>query len=284
MSFSVRVAGFTFQIKLVELSKLHIHEEIIPELLDSMVDEIKSNGVLKHPIIADTNNLVVLDGMHRVAALGKILCRSIPACLVNYDDSKVKVGCWYRTICGNTSVGRILDTVRSLRVELIKVSKTDAKRLLAGRRAVAALLMKNDCYAVHTKAKGIRDAYDWVGHIEKALATEGMEINYETELDAEEKVVAGDVDAAMMTPGVTKEEVLEAALSEKLFAHKTTRHVVPARPMYVDVPLKWLMAGKSIEEANKMLIEHLVKREMKRLPKGSVFEGRRYEEELVVFK
>jgi len=54
--------------------------------------------------------------------------------------------------------------------------------------------------------------------------------------------------------------------------------------MCVDVPLNWMMAGKSIEEANKMLIEHLAKREMKRLPKGSVFEGRRYEEELVVFK
>jgi len=284
LNFSIRAGGLTFQIKLVELGKLHIHEEIIPELLDSMVDEIKSNGVLKHPIIADVNNLVVLDGMHRVAALRKIKCRYVPACLVDYDDPKVKVGCWYRTICGDVSIDELLDSIRRIRIELSKVSNADAESLLDDREAVAALFTKDSCYAVRAKAKGIREAYAWIRRIEKILSAEGMKISYETERDAKEKVMAGEAVAAIMTPSVTKEEVLAAALSEKLFAHKTTRHVVPARPMCVDAPLKWLMAGKSIGETNKMLIERLAKREMKRLPKGSVFEGRRYEEELVVFK
>jgi len=284
LSFSVRAGGFTFQIKLVELGKLHIHEEIIPELLNSMVDWIMSSGMLKHPIIADVNTLVVLDGMHRVAALRKIRCRYIPVCLIDYNSPKVKVGCWYRTVSGKASTNVLLDLLRQLKVKVDKASITEAKRALENREAVAAILLKNDCYKISAKASGIREAYALVGHIEKTFANSGLNASYEMERDAEENVKSGQAIAAIMTPRATKSEVLEAALSKKVFAHKTTRHIVSTRPMCVDVPLKWLMAGKSIEGANKMLIEHLAKREMKRLPKGSVFEGRRYEEELVVFK
>jgi acyl-CoA synthetase (AMP-forming)/AMP-acid ligase II len=283
LSFSVRARGLTFEIKLVELGKLHIHEEIIPELLDSMVEEIRSNGVLKHPIIADANTLVVLDGMHRVAALRKIECRCIPACLVDYHSPKVKVGCWYRTVSGEASTSVLLDLLRRLEIKVDKARPAEARRALENREAVAAILSKNDCHKIYARARGIREAYAWVGRIEKIFASGGLNVSYEMERDAEEGVKSGRAIAAVMTPRATKGEVLEAALAKKLFAHKTTRHVVPARPMCVDVPLKWLM-GKSIEEANEMLLEHLARREMKRLPRGSVFEGRRYEEELVVFE
>jgi len=284
LGFSIRAGGLTFQIKLVELGKLHIHEEIIPELLDQMVGEIKSSGVLRHPIIADMNTLVVLDGMHRVAALKKIKCRYIPACLVNYGSSKVKVGCWYRTVGGKVSTNALLDLLRQLEIKSDKASIAKAKRMLEGRKTVAAILSKKDCYTISAKASGIRGAYAWVGHIEKIFTNSGLNVSYETERDAEENVKSGRVIAAVMTPRATKSEVLKAALSEKVFAHKTTRHTLPMRPMGVNVPLAWLAGDMSLDEANATLIEHLSKRKSKRLPVGSTFEGRRYEEELLVFK
>jgi len=274
----------TFQIKLVELGKLHIHEEIIPKLLGSMVDEIKSNGMLRHPIITDMNTLVVLDGMHRVAALKKIKCRYVPACLVDYDSPKVKVGCWYRTISGKVSTNALLDLIRQLEIKLDNASIAEAKRALEDRKAVAAILSKKDCYAVSAKASGIREAYAWVGRIEKTFANSGLNVSYETERDAEENVKSGQAIAAVMTPRATKSEVLEAALSEKVFAHKTTRHMVPMRPMGVNVPLKWLDGSESLDECNHMLVEHIKKRGLERLPSGSTFERRRYDEELLVFE
>ena len=274
----------TFQIKLVELGKLHIHEEIIPELLGSMVDEIKSNGMLRHPIITDMNTLVVLDGMHRVAALKKIKCRYVPACLVDYDSPKVKVGCWYRTISGKASTNALLDLIRQLKIKLDKASTAEAKCALDDRKAVAAILSKKDCHTISAKASGIREAYAWVGRIEKTFANSGLNVSYETERDAEENVKSGQAIAAVMTPRATKSEVLEAALSEKVFAHKTTRHMVPMRPMGVNVPLKWLDGSESLDECNHMLVEHIKKRGLERLPSGSTFERRRYDEELLVFE
>jgi hypothetical protein len=284
LSFSVRAGGLTFQIKLVELGKLHIHEEIIPELLGSMVDGIKSSGMLRHPIIADVNNLVVLDGMHRVAALKKIKCRYVPACLVDYDSPKVKVGCWYRTVSGKASANALLDLLRQLEIKLDKASIAEAKRALEDHKAVAAILSKKDCYAISAKASGIREAYAWVGRIEKTFVNNGLNVSYETERDAEENVRSGRAIAAVMTPRATKSEVLEAALSKKVFAHKTTRHMVPMRPMGVNVLLEWLKGDRPIKDCNHVLVEQLKKRELQRLPSGSTFERRRYDEELLVFK
>lgn len=282
MSFRVR-EGLSFQIKLVELGKLHIHEEIIPELLNSIVDWIMSSCMLKHPIIADVNTLVVLDGMHRVAALRKIRCRYIPVCLIDYNSPKVNVGCWYRTVSGKASTNVLLDLIRQLKVKLDKASIAGAKRALEDRETVAAILSKNDCYTISAKASGIREAYALVGRIEKTFANSGLNVSYEMERDAEENVKSGQAIAAIMTLRATKSEVLEAALSEKVFAHKTTRHIVPTRPMCVDVPLAWLEGEISLDRVNAMFAEHLSKRETKRLPVGSTFEGRRYEEELLIF-
>ena len=283
MSFRVR-EGLSFQIKLVELGKLHIHEEIIPELLNSMVDWIMSSGMLKHPIIADVDTLVVLDGMHRVAALRKIRCRYIPVCLIDYNSPKVNVGCWYRTVSGKASTNVLLDLLQQLKVKLDKASIAEAKRALEDREAVAAILSKNDCYTISAKASGIREAYALVGRIEKTFANSGLNASYETERDAEENVKSGQAIAAIMTPRATKSEVLEAALSKKVFAHKTTRHIVLTRPMCVDAPLEWLKGNRPLKECNRMLVEQLKRRELKRLPPGSTFERRRYDEELLVFK
>jgi len=284
LSFNVRAGNFTLQIKLEELDKVHIHEEIIPELLDSLAAEIKSSGVMKHPIIADANTLVVLDGMHRVAALRKIRCRYIPVCLVDYNSPKVRVGCWYRTIRGEANTDMLLNSLRRLWVEVDETPVGKAKQALEDRKAVAAILYKDDCYTISAEASGIREAYAWVGRIEKAFAESGLNVSYETERDAEENVKSGKAIAAIMTPRATKEEVREAALSEKVFAHKTTRHTIPTRPMCVNVPLVWLAGETSLDKANAMLVEHLSKRKSKRLPIGSTFEGRKYEEELLVFE
>jgi hypothetical protein len=221
--------------------------------------------------------------MHRVAALKKMKCRYVPACLVDYDSPKVKVGCWYRTVSGKASMNVLLDSLEQLKVKVDKTPIAEAKRALGGRKAVAVILSKNGCYTISAKASGIREAYAWVERIEKTFAKRRLNVSYETERDAEENVKSGKTIAAIMTLRATKSEVLEAALSEKVFAHKTTRHMVPMRPMGVNVPLAWLTGNMSLDKANAILAEHLSKRKTERLPVGSTFEDRRYEEELIIF-
>jgi hypothetical protein len=85
-----------------------------------------------------------------------------------------------------------------------------------------------------------------------------------------------------MTPTISKREVVETALAGKVFIQKATRHVIPARPMFVNVPNEWLGGRLSLSEANDRLVALLSSRELKRLPPGQVLD-RRYREELYVF-
>jgi len=282
--FTLTTPGLELRIGLEEISKVRIHEEIIPELLEKLAGAIKSDGVAKHPIIVDSNTLVVLDGMHRVAALERLGCKYLPVCLVDYRSSRVKVGCWYRAVLGDISQDKLTAILRSLGLRLITKSRREAMSALDSREALAAILTGKTYHLVKDTGRDVGEIYTWIKRLEEALREEGMSVSYETEGDADEKVRSGLASAILMTPRVRKEEVIEAALSGRVLAHKTTRHIVAARPMGVDVSLEWLKGGRSLEEVNRMLVEHLSKRGVKRLPKGSLFEGRRYEEELWIFE
>ena len=282
--FKLDTPGLELQLRLEDLAKVRIQEEIIPELLDKLVSEMKSSGKVRDPVIVDSNTLVVLDGMHRVAALRKLGCRYLPVCLVDYQNPKVRVGCWYRTIRGEVNESKFLDLFRLLGQSAEPTPLENASKALEEHRASAALLTKDTCYVLKGESGEIRESYALVKRIELALREEGVGVDYENELDAVRRVRSGEVAATLMVPGVRKDEVIEAALSGNVFAHKTTRHVLSARPMHADVPLEWLKGDRPLEELNHMLIEHLSKRRVKRLPKGALFEGRKYEGELWIFE
>jgi len=284
VSFILHAHGLELRIALEALAKIHIHEETIPEAVEALAKEIGKEGVVRHPVIVDARTLVTLDGMHRVAALRKLGCDFLPVCLVDYRNPGIRVGCWYRMVYGRTSVKKLLDVIKLLGMEVKKASSADAKKALDARVAAAAIFSVGSYYILKAAARGVKDAYTWVGHIEKALAMGNLRIGYENERDAVKKVRSGAAIAAVMTPAIKKEEILAAALSDSPFVPKTTRHVMPARPMCVDIPLEWLKGNRPIKECNRILVEQLKRRELQRLPPGSTFERRRYDEELLVFK
>ena len=109
----------------------------------------------------------------------------------------------------------------------------------------------------------------------------GYKIGYETRNDAIRKVKTGKILAAIITPKITKQEIVDIALAGEVFVHKATRHIIPARPLFVNVPFKWM--NLEPKEANKLLVKNLSKRKLKLLPSGQTLD-RRYEEELYVFK
>lgn len=284
MQFTLTTPKLELRIGLEEISNVRIHEEVIPELLEKLASTIKSDGVVKHPVIVDSNTLVVLDGMHRVAALEKLGYKYLPVCLVDYRSPSVEVGCWYRVVLGDISQDKLKAILNSLELRLVTKSPREVMSALNRREALAAILTEKNCHLVKGAEKNIEEIYARIKRLEEALREDGLRVNYETEGDAEEKVRSGGASAALMTPRVEKEEVIEAALSGPLLAHKTTRHIVAARPMCINIPLDWLSGKRSLEDVNRMLVEHLSKRKVKRLPKSSLFEGRKYEEELWIFE
>jgi L-serine kinase (ADP) len=281
LGFRLETPQITLEIALEELSRLHIHEEIIPVKMGELVAKMPGDGVFIHPIIVDSGSLVVLDGMHRVAAAKQIGLHYIPVCLVDYFNPHIQLGGWYRLFDGLTEAEA---TAAIVEAGLKPVEKTyeEAHTLVESRKAVTALFSKAWTLAAHGDAHDIKARYDAVKRIEKLLQR-SHHMGYKADNDAKSHVESGEYSAGLMTPIATKREVVDTALAGRVFAQKTTRHVIPARPMNVNVPIAWLWGDAGIEEVNRRLCEHLAAKSVKKLPPGQTLD-RKYDEELYVFE
>lgn len=281
LGYTLKTPQMKLEIALEELSNLHIHEEIISVKMMELVAKMPGDGVFIHPIIVDSASLVVLDGMHRVAAAKEIGFRYIPLCLVDYSNPHVLLGGWYRML-DKLSEEEAVDAITEVGLRPVKSSYDEAHRLVEERKAVTALFSARWCLAALGDAPDIKARYDAVKKIEKILQL-SHQMSYSTDKEARIHVDSGEYAAGLMTPTATKREVVETALAGRVFAQKTTRHIIPARPMNVNVPISWLRGDLSIEEVNRRLREHLAARKLEKLPPGQIID-RRYDEELYIFR
>ena len=283
LGFKLDTPLINLEIALEELARLHIHEEIIPEKMLELVAKMPGDGVFIHPIIVDSRSLVVLDGMHRVAAAKEIGFRYIPVCFVDYANPHIQIGCWYRMFRKLNNVSKFEAAFRRGGMIPTRRSYEVAQGLVEGRKAVTAAFSRDWSLAAMAPAGGIKERYEAIKRIEVLLQESGKAMDYSTERDALSRIIAREFSAGLMTPTVTKNEVVDTALAGKVFSQKTTRHIIPARPMNVNIPIVWLRGNMSLNEANTRLREHLTSKRIEKLPPGQILD-RRYDEELYVFK
>ena len=276
----------SLHLKIVDINSLFLHEETIPEMLEKLAAEIRMDEALRHPVIVDKESFVVLDGMHRVAALKLLSCRRIPACLVNYKSPSISVGAWYRTItaANNYSIDKMLEEMSSLGFDIERVDlEPDDK--IGKNDIVAAIKTRENTHLICHSFGNLKEAYDYIKLIENRLKRLNFKVNYETEADSFKKLKEGIVDAVLLTPKLSKDEIVKTALSGEVFAHKATRHIIPARPLYVNVPLGLLTSENlSLEQVNEEFRKMLMKKKLKMIPAGSFIENRRYEEDVYLFE
>src|SRR4030067_2072575 len=81
----------TDNICLIDLEELREHEEIRPDYLEELKNEILLDGILKMPIAVDKETYIILDGHHRLHALKRIGCKKIPVILFDYQSPEIEV-------------------------------------------------------------------------------------------------------------------------------------------------------------------------------------------------
>jgi len=283
-AYVVKNERLSLNLAILDIDSLHMHEETIPELVEQLAWSVKAEGRVKHPIIVDTESLVVLDGVHRVAALKKLRIKRIPACLVDYKNPNIKVCSWYRTITGAAPSGHILKQVERTGNVVREIRRFDESSI-GVPPTVAAIRFRHKAFLIDSSFQNLKEAYDIIGRIEERMKRSGLRIKYETESDALENLRKGRVNAVLCTPRLGKKEIVEAAISGQVLASKATRHIIPARLMNLNVPLNFLRDDKRLlSEVNEKLNHMLQKKHLKRLPPGRLLDGRRYEEELYIFE
>jgi len=90
----VKMSKNNGEIHLVELEKLHQHEEADPEHLEELTQQIAADKILKYAIVADRKTNVILDGEHRYNALRNLGCKRIPVIYVDYESPNIEVQTW----------------------------------------------------------------------------------------------------------------------------------------------------------------------------------------------
>jgi len=79
---------------LVRLAELRAHEEVDPDKVRQLAEEIVRSGVFEEPIWVARGSNVILNGHHRVAALRSLGAERIAAWYVDYFDDAISLDRW----------------------------------------------------------------------------------------------------------------------------------------------------------------------------------------------
>ncbi|MCR4397562.1 MAG: ParB N-terminal domain-containing protein [Firmicutes bacterium] len=80
-----------YRFALLEIDRLRPHEQVDERRLEELQKEIDRDGVVRQPIMVESQSMVILDGHHRVRALARLGCTVVPSYLVDYSDPGVAV-------------------------------------------------------------------------------------------------------------------------------------------------------------------------------------------------
>jgi len=275
--YSIAGGRIPILITLRKTSDLRPHEETVAEDLKKLVDALRENPVLRHPIIADRITGTVLDGTHRLAAVKQLKCNFIPSALVDYNDPQITIERWFRQFSGSNLQNLERDLMR---LDPRKVSLDECEDGLSKRRWYATVEKSKSYLAFPVRGP---DPYQMVQdshRIEIVARKQGARITYHDN----KYVEAGDSESLVMsTIKLGKKEIVETVKKGKLFPPKSTRHLVPSRPLGGGVPIDWLQ-GSDFSEAESRYREYIQSRNVTRLPEGSRVGSRRYLEEVFLFE
>jgi len=283
-TFTIKTDKIDLNIAIIDIGSIHIHEETIPEVVQALAADLLRDSVLRHPVIVDDRTIVVLDGMHRAAALKAIECIRIPVCFVDYDNPSIKVETWYRAFNRKDPLS-LTEELMHWNIKTRESSIQEAKKSLEAGAAAAFIATKGKCLIIENISGDVRQNFQLVASIERTAESLGYEVNYETESDALKELGEGMAQLVLGPPRVTKQDVRRVGLKGDPFPHKATRHIIPARPLGIDVPIEILRNQRiGLLQVNRQLIDVLKKRRLERLNPGSLIENRRYEEQVFIFK
>jgi hypothetical protein len=277
--FIIRHEKLDLHIYLSSMNNLLLHEETIPDRVTELKHEFLCDEVVKDPVVIDGDSYVVLDGMHRVAALRELECTCLPVCAVDYLNPSIRVGAWYRSIPGTSSPDQLKLTLSASGIRFERFP-FDISNIIENP-ALAIFFANRECLKLLSNDLRV---FETLRIAEQCLRQLGLTVKFETESDALQDLINKKTEAIVTLPKIDKATVRRAGLTGRLLPHKVTRHVIPARPLGVNVPLKILRDRNTpLMESNQRFVSMLQTRGMTRSPSGTIIGGRRYEEETYIF-
>lgn len=287
--FHIKTESLELKLEVVPVNSLLLHEETLPQLAHKLLFEFKNWSHLQNPIIVDENH-IVLDGNHRAFAFRRLRFKYIPVCKIDYFHEKAELRYWFRLFARIENLDPLRKAVRELGGIIRDVeNKERLNDLLCCDRYACGIQHRDYCATITFPRETIKDAvdaYDALEKMQKRLTEQNIEIKFipcRNVVDNAFCKTLKDDEVILWTPHMTKEMVVDAAKRGRLFAPKSSRHCIPARPLNVNVPTTWFKEEISLEEINERFTKFLESKGLRRFGPGQVIDGRYYEEEVFVF-
>ena len=275
--FEIKNSNIPILLVLKRIDELKPHEETVATDLRGIVNTLQRDPILRHPVVADSATGAVLDGNHRLAALSELGCYTIPTALIDYQNPMVKVDRWFRVITGENLDDFVKRSKDNQGHSVTSFSEADLS--LLSRSSYASLWNKMEWFTFTTSGTDAVEAFQKSYRIEEIARNNHLKIAY---TDTEDLTALPKSSFMMSTIRVEKSEVVESCLNHRLFPPKSTRHVIPSRPLGLSVPMEWLK-NTNYAEAESAFVRHIRSKHVKRLPEGSKVGSRRYLEEVFLF-
>jgi hypothetical protein len=249
------------------------HEEVIPANVERISSEIKQEGMQRDPIILDSESGAVLDGMHRLAAFMKLGLENAVCCPVDYSSKSVELHRWARTYSARGR-GGIEDALLGAGITR-RATLSEAFEALDSKKCGLAA-MSSRAVMLPSSPLDLQGAFAVVRGMDAIARESGWRTDYmpEDEIDA---ALQDEGRVVVLVRKIGKDDVIAAARSARLFPCKTSMHAIEPRPVAVNMPLEELGSTTGSE-----LRRRLERSGEKLLPRGSIYQGRRYKESLLL--
>lgn len=287
--FSIDTDNLRLELEVVPVESLFIHERILPGIARQLILEFKNLANLENPVIIDRNG-IVLDGNHRTYVFKELDFKYIPVCRIDYFHGDMQLRYWFRLLGNIENMDLIQEVVEELGGSFREVRDRESMEKMLEEDCYRCGVQQGDFFATITFGEDmIKDAvgaYDILEKIQDRITKRGVKLEYipcQHVQDEEFCEALRDHEIVIWTPQITKEMVVEAARQKRVFAPKSTRHLIPARPLNMNIPTHWFKENIPLEEINRRFTRFLQGKGMRRLGPGQVIDGRFYEEELFIF-
>jgi len=287
--YTIETADLTMHLEIVRVESLREHEETLPHVAETLALEFKNWAHLQNPIIVEKNH-IVLDGNHRTFVFKKLGFRFISVCRIDYYSEHVGLRYWFRVIRGAGNLNHMDRIVTEMGGRLDRVESREALAAELERDPLASGVETAGTFAaIRFPSNMVHDgvnAYIILERIQARLLQLGGELEY---VPCQNVIGEGACNPAekntlaIWTPHITKDMVVDAAHQGQVFTPKATRHLVSARPINVNVPVRWFREKVSEDEINARFDAFLRGKELRRFGPGQVINGRYYGEEVFVF-
>jgi len=223
------------RIVLKDIADLYGHEQVVRSQVDFLKKNLKRLGYFFRPILIVKKYNVVLDGHHRVEALKEMGGVRIPCIEIEYlDNPEITLATWYPIYTGEAD--DFLASLQRMSIEAKAIDVIDNNTFddpqyeFALHSTSGNWLLKGSQQELYKKFLNEYDAakFDYVKTFDYAYASVRRQFASFT----------------LLRKTLTKQDVIDTARSGKVYAPKTTRHILTFRYQDIKVPMNALIDEK----------------------------------------